>query len=127
MRRQLRVTEGVVTLEVIASEALLARTAGMGEVGAEQLGRFAQANRSSNVTLRVIPFAAGGHRSMSGSFTLLDFPPVASNTVAYREGALHGELTDDQLAVTDLTVTWDGLDAQALDLSGTSELIRTLT
>ena len=62
-------------LEVALSETVLRRPVGGPEVMAGQLDRLAKASELSNVTLRVIPFAAGLHAGvMSGAFTLLRFP-----------------------------------------------------
>lgn len=52
--------------------------------------------RLPNVTLQVLPFSIGVHRSMSGSFTLLSFAPGVSPDIGYQEYAVGGHLVDEQ-------------------------------
>lgn len=124
VERQSRIGEGL-SVDVVVSEAVLCRTVHMTS-GAEQLDRLASAGRSGPVDVRVLPFSVGGHRSMSGSFTLLDFPPESVDQVAYREGALHGELTDDAQAVQELDDAFASLRDQALDRYSSSVMIAEL-
>ncbi|MFC8829036.1 helix-turn-helix domain-containing protein [Streptomyces sp. NPDC057137] len=80
------------TLELALGEAVLRQPVGGGEVMARQLHRLAETMEQPNVSLRVVPFAAGLHHGlMSGPFTILDFPvngdgqPMEPTTV-YMEG-----------------------------------------
>lgn len=125
MERQRRLDVDL-ALSVVMSEALLWRTFHMGEVGAGQLSHMAGvASRKGDggVTLYVLPFAAGGHRSMSGSFTLMDFPAGALPTVAYQEYAVGGHLVDEPDSVLKLTGLFDDLRRQALDSEASLALI----
>lgn len=66
-------------LEIVAviDEAVLRREVGgplRPEIMAAQLDHLAEVARLPNVTLHVIPFAAGAHAAMSGSFNILRFP-----------------------------------------------------
>jgi hypothetical protein len=121
MERQRRL--GEIELEVIVSEALLARTIHMEPYGATQLKWLVDAMGVRGVKVRVFPFAAGGHRSMLGSFTLLEFPKSVSGPVAYREGVLHGDLIDDQQPVGDLYEVYEDLRTRALSVEDSVELI----
>lgn len=109
-------------LTVVMSEALLWRTMHMGSVGADQLEHMVGAGRPG-VELYVVPFAVGGHRSMSGSFTLLDFPDGALGTVAYQEYAVGGHLVDEDDAVAKLAELFHDLREQALDQRSSAALI----
>jgi transcriptional regulator with XRE-family HTH domain len=80
------------TLELALGEAVLRQPVGGGEVMARQLHRLVEATELPNVSLRVMPFAAGlYHGLMSGPFTILRFPvngdgqPMEPPTV-YMEG-----------------------------------------
>lgn len=120
MERQRRL--GKQKLEVVASEALLARTVHMGAYGVDQLRWIAQANRLRGVEFLVLPFSAGGHRSMSGSFTLLEFPG-GSSPVAYQDYAVGGHLVDDPEVVQTLGELYVDLREQALTVEDSVELI----
>lgn len=111
-------------LTVVMSEALLWRTMHMGPVGVGQLEHMASvASRPGGVELYVLPFAAGGHRSMSGSFTLMDFPGGAWGPVAYQEYAVGGHLVDEDGAVAELERLLAGLREQALDSAGSAAIL----
>lgn len=122
MERQARIGKEL-DIQVVLSEAALVRTRHMGEVSADQLVKLSTASDTKGVELLVLPFAAGGHRSMSGSFTLLDFPEGLVETVAYREGALHGDLTDDPRAVTRLDEVFADMVRLSLDREESSEFL----
>jgi hypothetical protein len=111
-------------LTVVMSEALLWRTLHMGQVGVEQLEHMARVSEQGGVAaLHVLPFAAGQHRSPSGSYTLMDFPDDAWSTVAYQEYAVGGHLVDEPDAVTSMVSVFEELQGQSLGSVTTSEVI----
>ena len=62
-------------LNVVVNEAVLRRPVGGTQVMAGQLTHLAALSELPNVTLRVVPFAAGHHIGInSGPFTILRFP-----------------------------------------------------
>lgn len=68
-------------LEVALGESVLRRPVGGPGVMASQLKRLAEVSALPNVSLRVVPFAAGYHTGiLSGAFTLLRFPLNGSGT-----------------------------------------------
>jgi transcriptional regulator with XRE-family HTH domain len=66
---------------VILDEAVLRRTVGGPEVMRGQFEHLVEASRSPNVTLQVIPFAAGAHSAPGSSFSILEFPGKAPGMV----------------------------------------------
>lgn len=61
-------------LQVALNESVLRRPVGGAEVMAAQLDRLAETSELPNVSLRVVPFAAGFHPGiLSGSFNILRF------------------------------------------------------
>jgi Domain of unknown function (DUF5753) len=85
------------------------------DVAAGQLQRLVSDAQLPNVSLLVLPFSAGVHGSMSGSFALLDFGLEVSLDVGYQEYAAGGHLVDDQDVVRLLSDLHDSLRGQALD------------
>lgn len=75
MRRQQALHEDP-ALEVIAviDEAVLHRKVGGPQVMRAQFEHLRQVAQLPNVTLHVLPFDAGAHAGMSGSFNILQFP-----------------------------------------------------
>jgi transcriptional regulator with XRE-family HTH domain len=128
MRRQARLTApDPLTLSVVLSEAAIRRTLALDGVGIEQLDRLTATSELPNVTVRVLPFEAGVHRSMSGSFTLLNFAEGVSPPIAYQEYAVGGHLVDDQDVVQQLSDLHDQLQEQALGCDESIAMIAELT
>ena len=62
-------------LDVVINEAILRRPVGGEKVITGQLRRLNETNELPNVSIKVMPFAAGLHRGiMSGPFVILTFP-----------------------------------------------------
>lgn len=78
------------------------------------------------VSLRVLPFAAGMHPSMSGSFALLSFPDEALPDAAYQEYAVGGHLIDEPTIVGRLDTLYAALRGQALGADESLALISEL-
>lgn len=128
MQRQKRLTEpNPLTLSAIISEAALRRVIGQPDIAAGQLQRLASDSQLLNVSLLVLPFSAGLHGSMSGSFALLDFGLDVSLDIGYQEYAAGGHLVDDQDVVRLLSDLHDSLRSQALDADDSLALITELT
>lgn len=116
LQRQQRLTDHPhpLILAAVISEGALHRLFAEPDMAVAQLQHLVSSAQLSNVSLRVLPFKAGLHRSMSGSFTLLEFAPGVSSPIAYQEYAVGGHIVDDQNDVRDLSGVYDQLQAQAL-------------
>ncbi|MFE2374998.1 helix-turn-helix domain-containing protein [Streptomyces sp. NPDC059398] len=79
-------------VDVALNEAILRRPVGGNEVMAEQLEHLVHLNQLDNISIRVVPFAAGLHEGlMSGPFVTLRFPthgdsPYVEPPTVYVEG-----------------------------------------
>jgi transcriptional regulator with XRE-family HTH domain len=77
-------------LHAIMDEAVLHRVVGSSTIMRAQIARVIEACELPNVTVQVLPFAAGGHPALDSTFILLEFQdPVPG--VVYVEG-LVGQL-----------------------------------
>ncbi len=124
LRRQQRLTgPHPLTLTAVISEGALHRLLAEPAMVLAQLGHLASSAQLPNVSLRVLPFSAGLHLSMSGSFTVLEFAPGVSAPLAYEEYAVYGHLVDDQDVVHELSGVYDQLHAQALDENSSLDMI----
>jgi DNA-binding XRE family transcriptional regulator len=82
----------------VVDEAALRRPVGGPEVMRGQLERLVDASKLPNVTLQVLPFGAGAHPGMVGSFSVLRFPDQELPDVVYIEhltSALYLNKPDD--------------------------------
>jgi hypothetical protein len=127
LERQKRLTAAdAPSLWVVLDEAVLLRQVGGPAVMAGQLAHIGQMAGQPNVTVQVLPFTAGAHPAMLGSFTLMQFPDPADKDVVYLEaetGALYLEKPQD---VARYSLMIDYLRAQALGPAESRALIAQL-
>lgn len=124
VQRQQRLTgPHPLTLAAVISEGALHRLFTQSEMALTQLRQLVSSAQLSTVSLRVLPFSAGLHHSMSGSFTVLEFAPDVSAPIAYQDYAVGTHLVDDQDVVHKLSEVYDLLRAQALDESRSLDMI----
>jgi transcriptional regulator with XRE-family HTH domain len=109
-------------LSVVLNEAVLHRPVGGTEVMAEQLEHLVEITKRANVSVRILPFAAGVHGGMAacGPFTLLDFPVDPQGEpleppLAYAEtltGAMYLNKPEEANAYR---LAWKDIEERALD------------
>ena len=73
-RQSLLTQDDPIDLWVVLDEAVVSRPVGGDAVMRAQLERLVEAADLPNVTLQVLPFEAGAHAGMDGTFAILDFP-----------------------------------------------------
>ncbi|HEU0089552.1 MAG TPA: helix-turn-helix transcriptional regulator [Pseudonocardiaceae bacterium] len=127
MRRQKRLTDPQpLQFSAVVSEAALRRCASHPAIAPAQLRYLVEQAGLPNVDLRILPFSAGMHQSMSGSFALLSFPDEALPDAAYQEYAVGGHLIDEQVIVARLDRLFAALRDQALGADESLVLISEL-
>ncbi|MGW2663335.1 helix-turn-helix domain-containing protein [Nocardia tengchongensis] len=127
-RRQARIVDNGLNLVALLSESVLLHQPGGTRVLAEQLHHLAEISERPNVSIRVIRHSVGtnpGHVVLS--FTLLEFPPMASRLVeppvVYIEGA-EGALYLERGDVIDrYRQAISGIQAVALSEEDTRDLV----
>ncbi|RKF23878.1 helix-turn-helix domain-containing protein [Micromonospora globbae] len=125
MQRQesLRKTEPL-RVWAILDEAVLHRQTGGAEVMAEQLEALARAADQPHVTLQVIPFTAGAHAGMPGSFVVMDFPDPADPALVYVDSMAGDLFLEREADVRRYATTFEHLRATALDPTNSIKLIK---
>jgi transcriptional regulator with XRE-family HTH domain len=106
---------------VLLDEHVLRREVGGRAVMREQLEHLAALAQRQNITIQVIPYAAGPHSGLLGAFAIAEMDGLPS--VAYVETATLGETVEDSPAVAQLTLTWDSLRSEALPGGASRELL----
>ena len=112
----------------VINEAVVRRVVGGPEVMHRQLDRLMVVADLPRVQLQVLPFEAGAHASMDGSFSILAFPQKSDPQVVYMEyltGALYLEKPSDtdryRLVVDHLRATALNMDASRVLIAGIAE------
>ncbi|NJP99889.1 helix-turn-helix domain-containing protein [Streptomyces zingiberis] len=70
----------------VVDESALRRVVGDRRVMREQLEQLIEVSRRPHVTVQVLPFTAGAHPGMVGTFSLLEFANEGDSSVVYLEG-----------------------------------------
>jgi transcriptional regulator with XRE-family HTH domain len=125
-RQSLLIQDDPIELWVVLDEAVLSRPVGGDEVMRDQLVRLIEAARLPNVTLQVLPFAAGAHAGMDGTFAILDFPEVADPDVVYAENATGGLFLEKTDVLEKYSSIFDTIRATALTPEESTDMIAML-
>jgi len=120
-------------LETVLSEAVLRRPVGGPDVMADQLRHLRKVAELPNVSLRVLPLAAGLFPgAKAGSFVILDFPPgskvrvIPEPSVVYSEALTGAIYLDRPEELAAYEHTWHGLTALALGEKQSMDMLTTL-
>ena len=100
-------------LWVVIDEAALRRPVGSGNVVRGQLKYLAEMAHHPAVTLQILPFSAGGHPAMGGSFTILRFADPDLADVVYVEQLTSGFQLDKPAEVDTYLDVMEQLCVQA--------------
>jgi transcriptional regulator with XRE-family HTH domain len=123
VKRQERLSEEIpLTLNAVVSEGAIRRAAGA-DFAKEQFQHLLDMAAKPNVSLRILPFSAGLHTSMSGGFTLLEFDPEVGQPTGYLEYVGAGQLVDDPDIVRSMAARFAGLQGQAASEEDTADFI----
>ncbi|MEV0172831.1 helix-turn-helix transcriptional regulator [Streptomyces sp. NPDC050803] len=106
---------------VVLSEAVLRQEVGGPKVMREQLARLLQLQKRRWLEIQVLPFEAGAHTGLMGSFTLLRFNKDPD--IVYTEDFIQGHMTANPEAVKEGSVRYDHLQAAALSVDDSAALI----
>ncbi|MFD0407338.1 helix-turn-helix domain-containing protein [Kitasatospora sp. NPDC127116] len=126
MRRQEIVTraEGPVVVDALLSEAALRAQVGGAPAMREQVERIIEMAALPNVTVRVIPFAAGAAAASQVNLTILDFPNPHDPGVATMDTGTGVAILDDPKEVRARRRRFDYLSRKALSSTESVELMR---
>ncbi|MFF7126436.1 Scr1 family TA system antitoxin-like transcriptional regulator [Streptomyces sp. NPDC008240] len=106
----------------VLSEAALHLEIGGPETMRGQLARLLTFEDNPRINIQVLPFSAGSHAGLTGSFDLYRF--VGDPTILYTESYGSGCPTAHPDTVRDCSLRYDHLRAAALSLKDSADLIR---
>jgi hypothetical protein len=125
-RQTLLVREGAPRLWAVIDEAALRRPVGGREVMRGQLERLVEAAKLPNVTLQVLPFGAGAHPGMVGSFTLLRFADRELPDLVYLEHLTSALYLDKRDEVERYLKVMEGICLESEPPARTVEFLHTI-
>jgi transcriptional regulator with XRE-family HTH domain len=99
-------------LYILLDEGVLYREVGTAQVMFAQLVHLAYMSRHPNITIQVVPYSAGAHSGLLGSFVMAELDDLPA--IAYLETAAEGETAEDPSVVARIALTFDNLRSKAL-------------
>lgn len=108
-------------LWALIDEGALYRPVAPSDVMHDQLRHLAEVSLRPNVTVQVVPYAAGGHTGLLGACTIADLD--GSPSIVYLEDIADGRVTDDAATVSQVTLRFNSLRSEALPKGASRELI----
>jgi transcriptional regulator with XRE-family HTH domain len=109
-------------LWMVLSEAALYQEIGSPGIMRGQLAHLLSFEKNPRINIQVLPFSAGAHAGLQGSFNLYRF--ANDPDIVYTEGYGSGHPTANPDTVKDCSLRYDHLQAAALSLRESAELIR---
>jgi transcriptional regulator with XRE-family HTH domain len=107
---------------VVLDEAVLHRPIGGPDVMRKQLLHLLSFRTERWTCVQVLPFGAGEHTSLDGSFNLLRFNDDPD--LIYTEDLISGHMTANPETVREASLRYAGLQAAALSVEDSAELIK---
>jgi len=127
MARQQRLrSKDPLAVWAIINEAALRRIVGGPKVMADQLEHLVKLIKLPNVDIQVLPFTAGAHAAMDGSFLILSFPEITDLDVVHLEHQAGSAFLEEPADLKRFGLQFDHLRAQAHDLPESTKLLKTI-
>ncbi|MFI6517968.1 helix-turn-helix domain-containing protein [Spirillospora sp. NPDC050679] len=124
MKRQSILTgDDPLQLWAIIDEAALRRQVGGPQVMRGQMERLADLADLPNVTLQVIPFEAGAHPGMPGSFVVMRFPEPVGPDLVYVDSQAGDLFLEEEADITRYSLVFEHLRAAAAAPDKSASLI----
>lgn len=113
-------------LTALLGEGSLRQQVGGPAVMSGQLDQLVRlgTERPDQIDIRVLPFAAGAHPALGGSFQILSFPSPRLPDLVWQEVLTSIDIIDQSTRVTDYQVTFAEACERALSSSDSLDLIR---
>ncbi|MFD7367673.1 helix-turn-helix domain-containing protein [Nocardiopsis alba] len=114
-------------MTAVIDEAALHRLIGGHEIMREQLEHLGHLAVRHNIDVQVLPYEAGEHLGMEGSFTILEFPEPRDTPIVYVETATRGLFLESTEELDAYNVTFSNVQGVALSTSRSAEFIHHAT
>jgi transcriptional regulator with XRE-family HTH domain len=125
-RQALLIQDDPIDLRVVLDEAVLSRPVGGDAVMLDQLAKLIEAARLPSVTLQILPFAAGAHAGMDGSFVILEFEEEGDTDVVFIDNATGGLFLEKSEELGKYIPLFDTIRSAALPPEESIEMIEML-
>lgn len=111
-------------LWAVIDEAAIRRQVGGADVMKAQLQHLAEAAKAPHITIQIIPYEAGAHPGMPGSFVVMEFPDPSDAALVYTDSMAGDLFLEKESDVARYRATFQQLVAQALSPAATKRILR---
>lgn len=127
MRRQTVLTRPTTPLQLIAvvDEAAIRRVVGGTAIMRAQLEHLLEAAEAPNVTVQVVPFSAGAHPGMPGSFVVMEFAAQVDPPLVYSDSMVGDAFLEAEEDVARFNTAFEQIMKKALSQTKSLSMIRT--
>jgi transcriptional regulator with XRE-family HTH domain len=122
-RQEVLIREPPPDLVAILDEAVLRRPIGGPAVLHRQLLRLLETGDRPTTTIQVLPFSAGAHRALAGSFIVLEFAGGPDHQMVYSEGLTGGVFRNKPEELRSYLMSFEALRHAALGPKDSAEFI----
>jgi transcriptional regulator with XRE-family HTH domain len=126
-RQSLLTQDDPLDLWVVLDEAVLRRPVGGQAVMSRQLDHLVASAEQPNVTLQVLPFSAGAHAAMDGTFAMLLYEEPPNQNVVFASNAAGGLFLEKDEELHRYAFIFDHLRASAMRPDESMEMIAKLS
>ena len=111
-------------LHALVDESAIRREVGGSEVMQAQLAHLVRAAGMPNIRLQVVPFGAGAHAGMPGSFVVMDFADPFDAPLVYVDGIAGDAFLETEEDIARFARTFDLIAEAALSPTQSKKLIQ---
>jgi hypothetical protein len=111
-------------LWAVIDEAAIRRQVGGHEIMRAQMQHLADAAEAPHITVQLVPYEAGAHPGMPGSFVVMEFPDPSDPALIYTDGMAGDQFLEKESDVNRYRITFQQLVAQALSPAQTKKILR---
>jgi hypothetical protein len=126
VRRTLIGREGAPHLHAVLDESVLRRQIGGRAVMRRQLSYLWDAAQRPNITVQIMPYTAGAHEGVNGSFIILRYDDPADPDVPFSEGQFGDIYPESEQETARINLSWDRIARAALSPQQSAEVITAL-
>jgi transcriptional regulator with XRE-family HTH domain len=111
-------------LMALIDEGALHRPVAPPGVMADQIAYLVEMSRRPNITVQVVPYSAGGHTGLLGSFDVAE--PDSGEAIVFVEDIADGRVSDDAATVRQVTLRFRSLQSEALPKSASRTVMESV-
>jgi transcriptional regulator with XRE-family HTH domain len=108
-------------LYALLDEGILYRPVAPAPVMRAQFAHLIELSQQPHITIQVVPYAAGGHSGLAGSFIIAELP--ATQSIVFMEDISGGRAAEDDPTLAEVALCFEALRSEALPKAASRDRI----